>query len=202
MVWLAAGALALAAPPLVLSPYHVIVLSSALILAIACLGLNPLLGYIGLLSLGHAAYFGIGAYAGAFLFTFADMMSLEGHLAAGVLAAAALGTIVGLLRVRATRIYFTILTLALAQVVHSLFVGGAAFRPFWRVREGSFSSGREGCTSPASRSSGPASPPRCSTPSSTTSSLSRSSPRSSPCACRALALRGCAARDPGQRRAG
>jgi branched-chain amino acid transport system permease protein len=144
MAWLAAGALALAALPLVLQPYHVIVLSSALVLAIACLGLNLLLGYTGLLSLGHAAYFGIGAYAGAFLFTFGDMMSLEGHLAAGVLAAATLGAIVGFLCVRATRIYFTILTLALAQVVYSLFVSGAAFRPFGEYGKGFFLIGEGG----------------------------------------------------------
>jgi branched-chain amino acid transport system permease protein len=142
---LAAGVLVLAAAlPMVLDPYHVIVLSSALVLAIACLGVNLLLGYTGLLSLGHAAYFGIGAYAGAFLFTFGDMMSLEVHLASGVLAAAALGSIVGLLCVRATRIFFAILTLAFAQVVHSLFVSGAAFRPFGEHGKGYFLIGHGG----------------------------------------------------------
>jgi len=130
--------------PFILSPYHVILLSSALVLAIACLGLNLLLGYTGLLSLGHAAFFGVGAYAGAFLFTFGDMMSLEGHLAAGVLAATALAAVVGFLCVRSTRIYFTILTLAFAQVVHSLFVGGMAFRPFGEYGKGFFLIGEGG----------------------------------------------------------
>lgn len=136
---IAAGLLAVAAAlPIVLNPYYVIVLSSALVLSIACLGFNLLLGYTGLLSLGHAAYFGIGAYAGAFLFTFGSMMSLEVHLASGVLAAAALASVVGLLCVRASGIFFTILTLALAQVVHSLFVSGVVFRPFGEHGKGYF----------------------------------------------------------------
>ena len=53
--------------PLLLDPYHLILLSSALALSIGCLGVNLLMGYTGLLSLGHAAYFGLGAYAGALL---------------------------------------------------------------------------------------------------------------------------------------
>lgn len=136
---MAVGLLTVAAAlPIILSPYHVIVASSALVLAIACLGLNLLLGYTGLLSLGHAAYFGAGAYAGAFWFTFGDMTSLEMHLASGVLAAAVLGSVVGLLCVRATGIFFTILTFAFAQVMHSLFVSGVAFRPFGERGKGIF----------------------------------------------------------------
>jgi branched-chain amino acid transport system permease protein len=67
--------------PLVLNPYWVFVLGYGLTLAIACLGVNLLLGHT-VLSLGHAAYFGIGAYTGAFLFTFGDAYSLEVYLAA------------------------------------------------------------------------------------------------------------------------
>jgi branched-chain amino acid transport system permease protein len=145
MALLAVGAVMFAAAmPLVLHPYHVIVVSSALVLAIACLGVNLLLGYTGLLSLGHAAYFGVGAYAGAFLFTFGDMLSLEGHLVAGVVAATTLAAVVGMLCVRSTRIYFTILTLAFAQVVHSLFVGGMVFRPFGEYGKGFFLIGEGG----------------------------------------------------------
>jgi branched-chain amino acid transport system permease protein len=130
--------------PLLLSPYWVIVLGYALALAIACLGVNLLLGYTGLLSLGHAAYFGIGAYAGAFLFTFGDATSLEAYLAAGVLAATALAAAAGAVCVRATRIHFSILTLALAQVVHALFVDGAVFRPFGDAGKGFFLIGSGG----------------------------------------------------------
>ncbi|HET9491474.1 MAG TPA: branched-chain amino acid ABC transporter permease [Methylomirabilota bacterium] len=121
--------LLLSVPGLV-GAYWVIVISSALALSIACLGVNLLLGYTGLLSLGHAAYFGTGAYAGAFLYAFGDAESLETYLAAGVGAATALAAVSGLVCVHATRLHFSILTVALAQVLHSLFVGGAVFLPF------------------------------------------------------------------------
>ena len=124
--------------PLLLSPYALFVLGEALIFAIACLGLNLVLGYTGLVSLGHAAYFGVGAYAGGFLYAFAPIQSLEVFLASGVLAAAALAVVFGLPCVRATRIHFAILTLAFAQIVHALFISGIIFRPFGGVGRGLF----------------------------------------------------------------
>jgi branched-chain amino acid transport system permease protein len=124
--------------PLLLPPYYLIELCYALVFSIACLGLNVLLGTTGLLSLGHAAYFGVGAYTGGFLFTFFDLESLEVFLLSGVLAAAALSTLFGALCVRATRIHFTILTLAFAQMVHSLFIAGIVFRLAGGVGRGLF----------------------------------------------------------------
>lgn len=135
MRWVVVGT-ALLVAPLVVSPYYLLVLQG--VLAIACLALNLLLGYTGLVSLGQAAYFGIGAYAGGFLFTFGDVTSFEVYLAAGLLAAALLAAGLGGLCVRATRIHFTILTLAFTQAVQSLFVGGAAFKPFGEVGKGFF----------------------------------------------------------------
>ena len=127
----------LALPP-VLPAFYLIELCYALVLSIACLALNLLLGVTGLLSLGHAAYFGVGAYAGGFLFTFFDVGSLEVYLLAGVVAAAALAAVFGVLCVRATRIHFTILTLAFAQIVHSLFIAGIVFRLAGGVGRGLF----------------------------------------------------------------
>lgn len=83
----AAGAAALLVSPLLLPPYYLITLCYAPILSIACLGLNLLFDTTGLLSLGHAAYFGVGAYAGGFLYAFTPLASLELNLASGVLAA-------------------------------------------------------------------------------------------------------------------
>lgn len=135
---LAVAAIALTLMPTVVSPYYVIVLSQALVFAIACLGLNLLLGNTGLLSLGHAAYFGVGAYTGGFLFTFFDVSSLEVYLLSGVLAATALAALFGFLCVQGTRIHFTILTLAFAQLVHSLFIAGIIFRLAGGVGRGLF----------------------------------------------------------------
>jgi branched-chain amino acid transport system permease protein len=116
--------------PAALSPYLLIIWSYALILSIACLGVNIVLGTTGLLSLGHAAYFGAGAYAGAFLYRFAGVTSFEVYFLVGVLASTLLAAGIGFFCVRATKIHFAILTLAFGQIFHSLFIDGAIFRLF------------------------------------------------------------------------
>ena len=98
-----------------------------LIFAIAALGFNLLLGYTGLLSFGHSAYFGLGAYSVAFMVRYLGIGSMEvcilGGLAGHWLVISAL---FGYVCVRHTRIFFGILTLALSQVLWSL-----AFKFFW-----------------------------------------------------------------------
>lgn len=116
--------------PAALSPYLLIIWCYALIFSLACLGLNLVFGTTGLLSLGHAAYFGAGAYAGAFLYRFADVDSFEVYFLAGVLTSTLLAAGIGFLCVRATKIHFAILTLAFGQIFHSLFIDGAIFRLF------------------------------------------------------------------------
>jgi branched-chain amino acid transport system permease protein len=113
-------------------------LCHALVLGIACLGLNLVYGTTGLLSLGHAAYFGLGAYAGAFLFNVADLQSLEAYLLLGVITATAAAAVAGAWCVRATRIHFTILTLAFGQLVQAVFVTGAVYRPLGEYGKGLF----------------------------------------------------------------
>ncbi|HSF02476.1 MAG TPA: branched-chain amino acid ABC transporter permease, partial [Solirubrobacterales bacterium] len=125
----AVAAVGLLPMPAVLPPYPLVELCYALVFAIACLGLNLVFGTTGLLSLGHAAYFGLGAYAGAFVFHAADLRSLEAYLVLGVLTAAAVAALTGAWCLGATRIHFTILTLACGQLVHALFVSGTAYRP-------------------------------------------------------------------------
>jgi branched-chain amino acid transport system permease protein len=133
----ALGTMAVALPGL-LPTYYLILLSAALALAIACLSLNLLLGTTGLVSFGHAAYFGLGAYAGGFLYTLLDVDSMEAYLLVGVATAAVAAALVGALCVRAQRVHFTILTLATAQVVHSLFISGIVFRAAGGVGRGLF----------------------------------------------------------------
>ncbi len=107
-------------------PYQTILLCYGLIMGIAALGFNLLLGYTGLLSFGHSAYFGVGAYAVAFIVKYVHMTSMEVFLVGGVAASAIASALFGLLCVRYTRIFFSILTLALSQVLWSL-----AFKFFW-----------------------------------------------------------------------
>ena len=127
-LFLAAGpiVLVLAILPWVVEPYQTVLLSYGLVFAIAALGFNLLLGYTGLLSFGHSAYFGVGAYAVAFTVKYLKVGSMELLLLAGILASALVAAIFGLVCVRYTRIFFGILTLALSQVLWSL-----AFKFFW-----------------------------------------------------------------------
>ena len=118
--------LALVILPYVVEPYQTVLLSYGLIFAIAALGFNLLLGYTGLLSFGHSAYFGMGAYAVAFVVKYLGITSMELFLLAGILASALVTALFGFVCVRYTRIYFSILTLALSQVLWSL-----AFKFFW-----------------------------------------------------------------------
>ncbi|MGQ0664587.1 MAG: branched-chain amino acid ABC transporter permease [Pseudomonadota bacterium] len=122
----AAVALVLFLLPVVGTPYQVSLLSYGLIFAIAALGFNLLLGYTGLLSFGHSAYFGAGAYAVAFIVKYMKISSMEVFIVGGVLASALVAALFGFLCVRYTRIFFSILTLALSQVLWSL-----AFKFFW-----------------------------------------------------------------------
>ena len=118
--------LALVILPYVVEPYQTVLLSYGLIFAIAALGFNLLLGYTGLLSFGHSAYFGMGAYAVAFVVKYLGITSMELFLLAGIPASALVTALFGFVCVRYTRIYFSILTLALSQVLWSL-----AFKFFW-----------------------------------------------------------------------
>jgi branched-chain amino acid transport system permease protein len=120
LLWGGALLLVLLGLPLVITPYQTVLLCYGLVFAIAALGFNLLLGYTGLLSFGHSAYFGMGTYAVAFLVKYLKVTSMEAYVLAGILASAALAALFGFLCVRYTRIFFGILTLALSQVLWSL----------------------------------------------------------------------------------
>ncbi|MDQ2734112.1 MAG: branched-chain amino acid ABC transporter permease [Pseudomonadota bacterium] len=78
---------------------------------------NLLLGYAGMLSFGHAAYFGFSAYVTGWLVTSRHWGTVEG-IVCGVVAAALLGTLIRILAIRRQGIYFTMITLALGQLVY------------------------------------------------------------------------------------
>jgi len=121
---LAVGALAVI--PAVASPFQTITICYGLVFAIAALGFNLLLGYTGLLSFGHSAYFGTGAYVVALLVKYLGVASMELFVLAGILGSIAVAALFGVVCVRYTRIFFGILTLALSQVLWSL-----ALKLFW-----------------------------------------------------------------------
>jgi branched-chain amino acid transport system permease protein len=108
--------LLLAVPLWLPNPYHLHVLIMAGIFAVLAQSLNLLLGYTGLLSLGHAAFFGIGAYASALLTLRAGWPFLAG-LAAAVALAGLAGWAIGRLALRLRGAYFVLVTLSFAGVV-------------------------------------------------------------------------------------
>ncbi len=113
LIGLALLAVLLVAPLLIYPVFLMKVLCFALF---AC-AFNLLLGYVGLLSFGHAMFFGFGAYiAGHAIKVWG--WSVELGLAGALVTAAAMGLVVGLIAIRRQGIYFAMVTLALAQMVY------------------------------------------------------------------------------------
>jgi branched-chain amino acid transport system permease protein len=103
--------------------FFILLVTRALILGILAMSLDLLLGYSGLASLGQAAYLGTGAYLTAILATkyqFGLGWDFWMVIALGILAAAVLAAFFGLLAIRATGVYFLMITLALGQCVWGL----------------------------------------------------------------------------------
>ena len=119
---LAAAALALGLVPFAFSSYQLGLLTKMLIFAIFAMSLNLILGYAGLPSLGHAAYFGVAGYTAA-------LLALRGldhfwlDFGAGVVAATATAALFGLLALRTRGAYLLMITLALAQVLWGIAFG-------------------------------------------------------------------------------
>ncbi len=141
MLWRAGGVVALALFMLLLpwaatkagNPALVSLATRIIIYAIAAASLNLILGYGGLVSFGHAAYFGVGAYAvGMLYFHFSNAEPFLGFIPGtnqllmtipvAVLASALFAFVLGGLSLRTTGLQFIMITLAFAQMVFFLFV--------------------------------------------------------------------------------
>lgn len=101
-----------------------------LIYAIFAMSLDLLVGYCGLVSLGHAAFFGVAAYATALLSAKAGIANVLIGLPTSVATAIAAAVIIGILTLRTSGIYFIMATLAFAQMLYFLvndndFFGGS-----------------------------------------------------------------------------
>jgi branched-chain amino acid transport system permease protein len=105
--------------PFVVSPYYATLIITMLAFSIALLGLNLLFGYGGLLSLGHAMFMAIGAYSVAWLGSGLGIKSFELQLLLAVMVGGSAAAIIGLMCVRYTTIFFSMLTLAFGMIFHS-----------------------------------------------------------------------------------
>jgi branched-chain amino acid transport system permease protein len=128
MASIALGALALALWPLVSSPFGLDLVTKTMIYAIFALSLELLVGRVGLVCFGQAAFFGIAAYAAVKLSPDGAAASLWWLLPASIALATAYALVVGALSLRTRGIYFIMVTLAFAQmayyVVHDTPLGG------------------------------------------------------------------------------
>jgi len=118
IAWIVALAILVVAPFVGVYPIFV---AQALCFAIFAMSFNLLLGYTGLLSFGHAAFFGGAAYITAWLLQ-EKHLTPELAILAGVAAAAAAGLVFGVIAIRRQGIYFAMVTLALAYMLSFFFL--------------------------------------------------------------------------------
>lgn len=103
----------------IIMPYEALALN-ILIFGLYAVGFNLLFGYTGLLSFGHAAFFGVGSYlTGIAIVRFG--LSWWMAIAVGTVCAGLVGAVIGYLAIRTRGIYFSMVTLALGQIVYYVF---------------------------------------------------------------------------------
>lgn len=102
-----------------LMPYQALAIN-ILIFGLFAVGFNLLFGYTGLLSFGHAAFLGVGSYLTGIAMVHGSVPWLAA-VAIGVAAAGLVGLLIGFLAIRTRGIYFSMVTLALAQIVYYVF---------------------------------------------------------------------------------
>ena len=108
-----------------LLPYEALAVN-ILIFGLYAVGFNLLFGYTGLLSFGHAAFLGIGGYLAGIAIVHGGW-PWYAAITIGVLAAAAAGVVIGALAIRTRGIYFSMVTLALGQIVYFAFYKAEAW---------------------------------------------------------------------------
>lgn len=102
-----------------LMPYEALAIN-ILIFGLYAVGFNLLFGYTGLLSFGHAAFFGVGSYLTGISIVHFNLPWLAA-IGVGVAAATLAGLVIGYLAIRTRGIYFSMVTLALGQIVYYAF---------------------------------------------------------------------------------
>ncbi len=121
---------AMVLPFVVRDPYFIGIVNFIVTYCILCLGLNLILGYTGLLSLGHAAFYGIGAYTTAILMTRHGFSFVPALILSGVLALF-FGFLLGLPTRKVRGDYYCLLTIAFGEIFRLVtqawigFTGGA-----------------------------------------------------------------------------
>lgn len=111
---------------LVREPFYMTLVSRIMIIALAAVGLNLVLGYGGMVSFGHALYIGVGAYAAGILSSYGIVDGWV-HLGAALGAGLVTSSFIGLICSRTSGIGYIMITLAFAQMFHSLAISLKTF---------------------------------------------------------------------------
>jgi branched-chain amino acid transport system permease protein len=114
------GLLFLATGPTYFPEFTVYLLTYGMIMSIAALAFNLLLGYTGLMSFGHGMFIGAGAYTVALMMKYAGIHSFEILIPLSILISAGLAALVGCFCTRQIEIYFAMLTLAFGELLFAL----------------------------------------------------------------------------------
>jgi branched-chain amino acid transport system permease protein len=128
-LWAIAVIALIALPPLMSAlnqPFYIDLVRRVMIFAIAAISLNLILGYGGMVSFGHAAYLGIGAYAVGIL-AFYGVTNGFLQFAVAIAASAVVALAIGSISIRASGIYFIMITLAFTQMLYYLGISLAEF---------------------------------------------------------------------------
>lgn len=112
--------LALLVAPALIQPFHLEVLTRVVIFALLAMSLDLIYGYAGMVSLGHAAFFGAGGYATGLLMVRWEVTDFWTGMVAALVVSAALAAVVGFVALRTRGIYFILVTFAMGQMVYSL----------------------------------------------------------------------------------
>ena len=122
ILWIVTVAVLVALPPVMTAlgeTFYIDLVRRIMILAIAAVSLNLILGYGGLVSFGHAAYLGIGAYAVGIL-GFYGITNGPLQWAVAIAASAVAALAIGAVSIRTSGIYFIMITLAFTQMLYYL----------------------------------------------------------------------------------
>jgi branched-chain amino acid transport system permease protein len=120
-VLLVLGLACLALFPLTGSTFYIQFFTKIMVMAIFAMSLDLIVGYTGLVSLGHSAFFGFAGYVLALTSPKYEAVSLWLTLPACIAATGALALVIGTLVLRTTGVYFIMVTLAFAQMLYYLF---------------------------------------------------------------------------------
>ncbi len=112
--------------PLFIGEGYISLVNEMLILAVAASGLNLMMGYAGMVSFGPAGIYAVGAYTTALILIYTEI-PFGLALIAGPVMAGIISVVVGWFCVRLTHVYFSLLTLAFSQIIHTIIFGWYGF---------------------------------------------------------------------------